>query len=364
MAFPDKEPPREPEDTDADVVPFTTEIPPIPREAGRLCNIPTDRNTLRLEHKEWLNGLMERHVRSTEGCWIDLVGHASRRGTVDRNQKLSDERVAAVETHLRGWGDRSGRQVAIMGRTGKGAGQAVEDTKGEKDNSGFYRAVNVYLYGPGPPPKEIPRPLEFGDTEWTVRLLLCVQAGAGQFVGVKGDLVLFEIEGKRSAPRHFVFVGAGPAVEIPGLDILKGVNKGRLNIAKVLEKAGIDGLKITGRLSQFLQGLGDTLKLKPKGSLITGGPPSSFKTTKAVLISSFEGTASLDFFSNPVTIGPIPVPGPLTSRPRFDLHFESHRLLSPIVFTKPTRVPIIGGFGVALFKSGTARGTLIATTLV
>lgn len=192
--------------------------------AARLCNFKTGFADLLVSHKTWLDANVLPAVQSIQGPWIDLIGYASRIGNTQANKALSQRRCDTVRSYVATYGSNLNFPTDVgLGPTGPDA----------NDNDGYYRAVEVYVYGFKPPPQPnvirvpLPKPRALGTSDFQIRFLFGVSAGN---FGVQGDAMFFEIvegEAKRSA--RFAYAGAGLAVPVPKL------NEGGLSKAGAFE---------------------------------------------------------------------------------------------------------------------------------
>jgi hypothetical protein len=117
--------------------------------SSRLAEFPTGVADPPKPHKEWLSTEVANLIRKTPGCWVSLYGHASMRGNVASNFALSRQRVDAVHATLvdalRGVSFDSYRDVP----------RGVADSgSNPSDNSGAFRAVEIFVYAPTTPRPE------------------------------------------------------------------------------------------------------------------------------------------------------------------------------------------------------------------
>jgi hypothetical protein len=117
--------------------------------AARLCNFPTATAHLLRAHQEFLDDEVRPIVRAMPGHWIDMFGYASRIGDVSFNLKLSDQRINAVKARIEEYTNKVNFQIhKALGET--------ESGPRERDNSGYYRAVEIYVYANKPAPTPVP----------------------------------------------------------------------------------------------------------------------------------------------------------------------------------------------------------------
>lgn len=198
--------------------------------AARLCNFVTAQAFLLPRHQEWLDTNLKPTLRSLKGPWVDLIGYASRIGSTQFNQDLSERRCKAVRDHVAKY--QSDINFRFNVDLGKGESESGPD---ESDNSGYYRAVDLYAWGFKPPPLvriPVPRlkPIGVVSDRFSIRLL--GQASVGKLVslaklakwlkrlkglpkvGVAADAIFFEMRDLKNHLSGFYFytgfgVGAG-----------------------------------------------------------------------------------------------------------------------------------------------------------
>ncbi len=350
------EPPREKDDIASDVLPLVVTQPPIPRTAASLCNFPTGKAILRHAHKAWLTRALDENFLPPHGCWMDIIGYASRLGKPGLNQALSRQRCEAVEHFLRERAESFGHQLEVNIRDGKGEDEAERHGFSDGDNNGLWRMVRVFVYGGKKQEVPVP-PATFGETDWTIRVVFGLQAGAAQIVGLKGDLYLFEVESKLFGKDAYLFWGGGPVLKIPGiLSVGLGIKKGHLNwkeLVKALEKGAAVGVVGASLPLEIIRAI---VKPGPAGGIIGPGVPQPFTTSRPVTPSHFEGRASV-----------ILVKGAITTKgheSKITMHFESRALLDPPTLTRPTRITMQGGAGILVLHSGSAEGHLSKVHIV
>jgi len=168
----------------ADDVQVITGVEPTPEIAARLCNFVTAKADLLASHKAWLDANIRPVVMKLNGPWVDLFGYASRLGDPIYNQTLSEQRCRAVKAHIASY--RSDIQFPV--EFGKGEG---ESEGGEDDNSGYWRAVSVFVYGSKPVVRpKLPKLRPLGATQFRIRL----NGGGGIGKNVaNADFFIFQI---------------------------------------------------------------------------------------------------------------------------------------------------------------------------
>jgi hypothetical protein len=118
--------------------------------AARLCNFPTGHAMLLPAHVSWLDSVVSPLLRGLADPWVDLYGYASHLGSPAFNKRLSFDRCEAVRKHIRAYG----LKVSFPTELGVGDSQS---TGTALDNSGAWRAVEVYVFRAKPPPKPPPK---------------------------------------------------------------------------------------------------------------------------------------------------------------------------------------------------------------
>ncbi|MFO0405467.1 MAG: hypothetical protein ACK50Q_03710 [Labrys sp. (in: a-proteobacteria)] len=117
--------------------------------AARLCNFKTGEAFLQLTHQSFLDDEVRPIVRASKNCWIDLYGYASRAGDANFNLNLSKARITSVRNRIDLYRDNI--NFAIFSSLGE-----TESGPIERNDDGYYRAVEVYVYGQKPNPSPIP----------------------------------------------------------------------------------------------------------------------------------------------------------------------------------------------------------------
>ena len=119
--------------------------------AARFNNFETGKAILLPAHQAWLNTNVKPVVAGSTTAWVDLIGYASHRGGSALNQKLSVDRCEAAKRAIRAYSST----VAFPIEWGKGES---ESTGGATDNSGYWRAIEVYAYASKPSVRPVPVP--------------------------------------------------------------------------------------------------------------------------------------------------------------------------------------------------------------
>lgn len=174
--------------------------------AARLCNFVTGQAVLLPTHKDWLNSQVQPILLSLQNPWVDLFGYASHLGSAQFNKQLSLQRLQAVKAYIAGFPSRA----QFIQEVGEGEEKSGPD---EQDNSGYYRAVDVFIYGSKPVPRRmrIPRPRRAGSTNFEIRF---VGGGSGGKNVFQVDAMFFQIVDKTQMVTAFYFFG-GKGFAVP-----------------------------------------------------------------------------------------------------------------------------------------------------
>jgi hypothetical protein len=287
----------------ANVMPITQDEPK-PRAASRLCNFPTGQADLLQDHKGWIDGTVGPIITNMQGTWVDLVGYASKLGNAAANQRLSERRVEAVRNYISTWKKGINFQKEI--------GRGEEDSLGDETNDdGYFRAVEVYVFGFAPPPLrpriEAKKPVR---QRFAIRVVSAVSVGVGP---AGADAVAFDIgEPKKGKWRRFWYTGASMNVSI--------------KLPKAVPPISSGG---SGRSVPFTTNL----------------------TTPPVELEDFEGEATL--FNGPgVSLGPISVGGEM------GLSIETARLKAKSAIVSPRVITMSNDTGLGLSFGGAGKGKL------
>lgn len=133
------------------VVEFRAAGPETPR--ARLCEFGTGKFSLLANHQAWLWHNVVPLLKGSQPVYIRLWGYASKLGPDAANRRLSERRANAVKDYLQRAAGRSLDHVEV------GAYGETRSSGPENDNSGLFRAVDVYIYQPPlPPARPLPPP--------------------------------------------------------------------------------------------------------------------------------------------------------------------------------------------------------------
>jgi hypothetical protein len=126
--------------------------PPVePLLASTLVGFETNHADPEPAHIGWLQSDVKDLLNSRSGCWVDLIGHASKLGNAEYNFELSRRRTHNVaDLILQTLTNKNTDIFHSMPRGSSGSGSV----KG--DNSARYRSVEVLIYGPEAPKRTPP----------------------------------------------------------------------------------------------------------------------------------------------------------------------------------------------------------------
>jgi hypothetical protein len=210
---------------------------------------------------------------------------------------LSEQRINAVKQRVSKYANTVNFQIQ------RGFGE-TESGPDERDNSGYWRAVDVYVYAFKPPsPRSLPTTAA---TQFEIRVV----GGGSASAVVQADNYIFQIVDlvrRQTAFYHYTGVGLGLSIpKIPG-----------------------------------------------PGSMTWAGPPAKFRTTRSAELYQFNSRAILE--QDPgATIGPASVGGTLK------LKFTDIRDFDGKIFTIPITIPIEGGSGVQMPGAGSLTDGVLA----
>ncbi len=177
------------------------------RAAARLCNFATSQSELSPGHQLYLMTEFKTAMQTFKSPWVEIVGYASRRGTSAGNLRLSRQRMQAVGLFIANMGVSCEFVKAI----GRGSEESGEDSN---DNSGYYRAVEVYVYGTKPAPRpEPPAEVKPEENVYALRVIQSQSIGVGP---VQTEVIAFEIGNvARKIASKFVYGAVGVTAQIP-----------------------------------------------------------------------------------------------------------------------------------------------------
>lgn len=173
------------------------------KSAARLCNIPTSTARLLPAHLKYLDEIVKT-LSAMQGPWVDLIGYASRSGDPNYNMLLSGQRIDAVKKYL------SSRVRGINFQQQRRMGES-ESGPNERDNSGYWRAVEIFVYGTKPQaPTRPPDPVS---TEFEIRV---VGGGSASIVAAQADFLWFQIvDTIKRKTAFYQYTGGGAALSLP-----------------------------------------------------------------------------------------------------------------------------------------------------
>ncbi|HLY17837.1 MAG TPA: hypothetical protein VKR61_11480 [Bryobacteraceae bacterium] len=228
---------------------------PGARLAARLCNFPTNHSALRMSHRRWLDDYVQPVLRSLEGPWVDFIGYASQLGPAGNNYFLSSERCRKVKDWVSNYSSRIHWNVQWP----KGASESATIAS---NNDGWWRAVEISIYG-FKPPTAMPSTMG-GSRDFEIRYVVGGSVSPGDLMDSPlpvpgGHGYVFEITDKKNSEKAYFVHGQMtlPLLTVP--------------------------------VFPFVGGLGANSSLP--------GPPTPFHTSVPVELHDFEGTATV--FQNP-----------------------------------------------------------------
>jgi hypothetical protein len=266
--------------------------------AARLCNFRTGSAFLLPGHTAWLDGAITT-AKSSIRPWIDMLGYASRLGSTAFNQNLSYRRCEAVRAHL------SPRHPGADFNVEWAKGE-TESLGAENDNDGYWRAVDVYVYGFRPPtvaPK-VPPPVSTGSRHFKIRIIGGVSGG---FKGPAGDAYFFQIvDIPKRTQAIFSYVGGGLSIPTP-----------------------------------FPLPISDA----------RNGEFTEFHTSRGEVLASFAGRAS--FYQDPgISLGPLSLGG------TYHLSLRSRTLISHLTLLNPSLLTLSAHSDVSVTIASASEGSL------
>jgi hypothetical protein len=282
-----------------------------PLVAGRLINFETGKANLLDGHKSWLRDeAAKKGIAKSPNAWVNIWGYASKSGSTDFNLQLSKDRAAAVKKYL---GEVIGSHQKIEKITtiehGYGEDYIGNNTTDPNDNWGYWRAVEVLVFGSKPkivrlPKKPQPKPQT---TFFEIRV---VGGFSASYRAGQTDNYVFQIVDLirlRTMFYHYTGGGAGLSNIVPA-------------------------------------------------SGTYDGPPRKFSTSHPAELHQFNSTATLGQKPG-VTVGPLSLGGALI------LVIEKIWDGTRIISTNPKNLEIEGGFGFQSPGFGSAtKGTLSPLT--
>jgi hypothetical protein len=186
--------------------------------ATRLCNFVTADSSLLRTHQEWLDANLRPIALSLHRPWVDLLGYASRRGDFEFNRQLSFRRCQAVKSWIGQYSDRLSFQIEWA------KGESESDSTEENDD-GYWRAVEVYVYGGFSPKPPAPDGTRSGSTQFSVRMLQGLSASIPGIDGPQVDAFMFELV-DRTNGLSATFKYTGGSLALPSLFPLSITNSG------------------------------------------------------------------------------------------------------------------------------------------
>jgi hypothetical protein len=233
-----------------------------------------------------------------------VIGHASRQwrhtgglNSHNLNRALSFQRCEAVKQQVKIYNTSARFNIELAD------GDSASLMPNPDD--GYDRAVEILVYGSGPPPKPAPQP-SIQSLRFEIRLV----GGGSASAIAQADNFLFQIvDLTRRETSFYWYTGFGLGLAIP--------------------------------------------KIPGPGSMSFTGPPSKFTTTRDARLHMFNSRASL--FQDPgATLGSLSLGG--TLRLSIKEIFDH----SGLIFTHPSLIPIEGGSGIQMPGIGSATEGVLA----
>jgi hypothetical protein len=259
--------------------------------AARLCNFATAHADLLPEHVEFLDKEIAPVIRGMQGPWVDLLGYASRRGDAAFNLALSERRINAVKHRISTYAHNVNFQIQ------KGLGE-TESGPNESNNDGYWRAVEVYVYGHKPPPPK--PPAHASSTSFEIRVV----GGVSISLGGQSDNFFFQIvDLGQQLTAFYHYTGLAIPIVIP--------------------------------------------HIPGPGTMTKSGPPTRFRTNRSATLDEFNSKAEL--YQDPgMTLGSWSAGGTIR------LSINHIVDATGMIFTRPGIIPIAGGWGIAMPSLGSA----------
>ncbi|KAA0990290.1 OmpA family protein [Dyadobacter aurulentus] len=191
-----------------------------PLAAARLSNFATGNTELLPAHKSWIATEVREALLVSPHAWIDIHGYSSHRGSKAGfdNLGLSRNRCHSVKSTIAQNFSKASFNIEV------GYGDSAS-LGGEDNNDGYWRAVEVYVFGSKPYKKEIPPHdpvVLYESPEWFVTNLsltggaLATPVGGGGFY--EGSITFQNGSGtKYEGPIAVTGVSFGLSLGIPGL---------------------------------------------------------------------------------------------------------------------------------------------------
>jgi hypothetical protein len=268
--------------------------------AARLCNFATGKAKPLAAHNQWMESKVKPVLASNPSAWVDILGHASRQwnhtgghSSHQLNATLSMSRCEQVKGKIATLGPKATFNLEIA----KGDAESV----GPKQDDGYDRAVEVYVYAAKPKPAQ-PGPPKAAVQATTFEIR--VVGGGSASIGAQADDYFFQVvDLTRSQTAFFFYTGVGAGFSIP--------------------------------------------KIPGPGSFTKTGDPASFTTTADTRLHMFNSQASL-FQDAGATLGSLSVGGTMR------LAIEDVCDGTNMIFTHPKIIPISGGPGIQMPGLGSA----------
>jgi hypothetical protein len=271
--------------------------------AARLCNFVTGASTPLPAHVAWLDAKVRPVVGTNPFAWVDLLGHASRRwkatGGLNShmlNRALSFQRCEALKGKIGSYGPSVRFNIEHA--------EGDDESLGPNPDDGYDRAVEVLVYAV--PPLKKPTPPKVVSTHFEIRVV----GGGSASILIQADNYFFQIvDLTKLKTAFYLYTGGGLGISIP--------------------------------------------KIPGPGSVTKTGPPTPFTTSRDTQLYMFNSKASL-YQDAGATFGSSSVGG--TMRLAITEVFDSAGLIA----TRPSIIPISGGWGIQMPGLGSASEGVLA----
>lgn len=196
-------------------------IPPdiLPRTAnGRvvgahLMNFKINSAKLLKSHEDWISIYLVPVLKKHPGCWIDLIGFASRTGSDSSNITLSSQRIAEVKRFLQ----LQHPTLKFNILNPRGEESAKEFNEPDQVENKYWRAVDILWHGvplniptPARPPEIHIPPIRIEvPTGWRVSSGAGVSGSIGPISGNYGKLYFTKLSTEERWEATYIGVGAG-----------------------------------------------------------------------------------------------------------------------------------------------------------
>lgn len=257
---------------------------------ARLCFFKTGSAELLSGHKDWITSHFIPKMRQHPNAWVDFIGYASRLGSADANQSLSQRRIAAVEKFIKD----NYPEIRVNMRIPDGAADAESFKVDAANDEGYWRAVLLRWYGvplkietPVYPPEEIlvPKVRKYFAPKGCWCIVGVDTFGIPIKAGVSGGTAAVTLLNDKGEKYVMKGIGAGGGLGIDVAPVEWAEKSGK--IIKVL----VNTLKEVGLKAGDLQNVSD----KVKSLNLTGPSETNGGVFKRV---SWEANLTIDEIKN------------------------------------------------------------------